>query len=161
DLDILAAGAPTSLMNHFVRYPLIDRVLAHGATKSSVLLEGGFQADVRLVASESRGAAMQDFTGSKSHNIALRDRAIDRGLTLNEYGVFRTADDVRVAGDAEEGVYAALGLEWIAPELREMRGEIDAAAAGALPHLVEGTDVRGDLHMHSSESDGRDSVRSM
>jgi DNA polymerase (family 10) len=161
DLDLLASGAPPSLMDDFVEYPLVERVLGHGDTKSSVRLQGGFQADLRLVASESRGAAMQYFTGSKAHNIALRDRAIGQGYKLNEYGLFRIADEARVAGEREEDIYAALGLDWTPPELREMRGEIDAAASRALPRLIDLGDLRGDLHMHSTETDGKDDIRTM
>jgi len=161
DLDLLASGAPASLMADFVDYPPVERVLGHGETKSSVLLAGGFQADLRLVATDSRGAAMQYFTGSKAHNIALRDRAIDLGFKLNEYGLFRTDDDVRVAGEREEDIYGALGLDWIPPELREMRGELDAAGAHALPRLVDLADLRGDLHMHTTETDGKDDIRAM
>ena len=170
DIDLLASGADQSLMNDFVGYELVERILGQGDTKSSVLIRGGFQADLRLVAPESRGAAMQYFTGSKAHNIALRDRAIDLGFKLNEYGVFRIAADdasaaesleVRVAGEREEDVYAALGLEWIAPELREMRGEIDAALTKTLPRLIESADLRGDLHMHTTETDGKDDLRAM
>ena len=161
DLDLLASGAAPDLMDHLADYRLVERVLGQGDTKSSVLLHGGFQADLRLVAADSRGAAMQYFTGSKAHNIALRDRAIRLGFKLNEYGLFTIADDVRVAGEREEDVYAALGLEWIPPELREMRGEIEAAEAHALPRLVDRADLRGDLHMHTTETDGKDDVRSM
>lgn len=161
DLDLLASGAPPALMDAFIDYPHVERVLVHGDTKSSVLLEGGFQTDLRVVEAHSRGAAMQYFTGSKAHNIALRDRAIALGLKLNEYGVFRTADDDRIAGETEEDVYAALGLPWIPPELREMRGEIDAAASGALPRLIDRADLRGDLHMHTTETDGKDDIRAM
>ena len=161
DLDLLASGAPASLMDDFVEYRLVERVLGHGETKSSVLLQGGFQADLRLVAADSRGAALQYFTGSKAHNIALRDRAIGQGFKLNEYGLFRTADDVRVAGEREEEIYAALGLDWITPELREMRGELDAAGSHTLPRLIDLADLRGDLHMHSTETDGKDDVRTM
>ena len=161
DLDLLASGAPASLMNDFVEYRLVERVLGHGDTKSSVLIQGGFQADLRLVAADSRGAALQYFTGSKAHNIALRDRAIDQGFKLNEYGLFRVADEVRVAGEREEEIYAALGLDWIAPELREMRGELDAAGSHTLPRLIDLADLRGDLHMHSTETDGKDDVRTM
>lgn len=161
DLDLLASGAPPALMDAFIDYPHVERVLVHGDTKSSVLLEGGFQTDLRVVEAHSRGAAMQYFTGSKAHNIALRDRAIALGLKLNEYGVFRTADDGRIAGETEEDVYAALGLPWIPPELREMRGEIDAAASGALPRLIDRADLRGDLHMHTTETDGKDDIRAM
>ena len=161
DLDLLASGAPASLMNDFVEYRLVERVLGHGDTKSSVLIQGGFQADLRLVAADSRGAALQYFTGSKAHNIALRDRAIDQGFKLNEYGLFRVADEVRVAGEREEEIYAALGLDWVAPELREMRGELDAAESHTLPRLIDLADLRGDLHMHSTETDGKDDVRTM
>jgi DNA polymerase (family X) len=161
DLDVLASGADQSLMDAFVSHPLVERVLARGETKSSVLLRGGFQADLRLVAPESRGAAMQYFTGSKTHNIALRDRAIDRGFKLNEYGLFTLEADERVAGADEEGIYAALGLAWIPAELREGRGEIEAADARRLPRLVERSDLRGDLHAHTTETDGRDTVSAM
>ena len=161
DLDLLASGAPPSVMDDFTEYALVERVLGHGDTKSSVRLQGGFQADLRLVAAESRGAAMQYFTGSKAHNIALRDRAIGQGFKLNEYGLFRMADDVRVAGEREEDIYAALGLDWTPPELREMRGEIDAAESRALPRLIDLGDLRGDLHMHTTETDGKDAIRTM
>ena len=161
DLDLLASNAPATLMDTFIEFPLVERVLGHGDTKSSILIRGGFQADLRLVAAESRGAAMQYFTGSKAHNIALRDRAIGLGFKLNEYGLFRTTDDVRVAAEREEDIYAALGLEWVAPELREMRGELAAAEARALPRLIERADLRGDLHMHTTETDGKDDIRTM
>ena len=161
DLDLLASAAPASLMDDFVAYPEVERVLGHGDTKSSILIRGGFQADLRLVAADSRGAAMQYFTGSKPHNIALRDRAIGLGFKLNEYGVFRIADDAKVAGEREEDIYAALGLEWVAPELRELRGEIEAAESKTLPHLIDRSDLRGDLHTHTTESDGKDELRAM
>ena len=161
DLDILASGADRSLMDDFVGYGPVERVIARGETKSSVLIAGGFQADLRLVAADSRGAALQYFTGSKAHNIVLRDRAIGLGMKLNEYGLFRTADDTRVGGEQEADIYGALGLDWIPPELREARGEIEAAAAGALPRLVDRADLRGDLHMHTTESDGRDDVKTV
>jgi DNA polymerase (family 10) len=161
DLDLLASGAPPSLMDAFVEYSLVERVLGHGETKSSILIRGGFQADLRLVAADSRGAALQYFTGSKAHNIALRDRAMGLGFKLNEYGLFRVESDERVAGENEEGIYTALGLEWIAPELRELRGEIEAAESRALPRLIDRADLRGDLHMHSTETDGKDDVRAM
>jgi DNA polymerase (family 10) len=148
-------------MDALIAFPGVERVLGHGETKSSVLLPRGYQADLRLVPRESRGAAMQYFTGSKAHNIALRDRALQRGLTLNEYGLFRVDDGSRVAGETEEGVYEALGLAWVEPELREHRGEIDAAAAGTLPRLVTRADLRGDLHMHTTETDGRDDLATM
>jgi DNA polymerase (family 10) len=161
DLDILAAGAPPSLMEAFTGYRLVERVLARGETKSSVLLWGGFQADLRLVPAESLGAAQQYFTGSKAHNIVLRDRAIQRGLKLNEYGLFRVNDDARIAGDAEQGIYEALGLALVPPELRENRGEVAAAEARALPALVTVQDLRGDLHMHTTETDGRADAATM
>jgi DNA polymerase (family X) len=165
DLDILAAvpegtAAPPA-MDAFTQYRLVERVLAHGDTKSSVRLWGGFQADLRLVPRESLGAALQYFTGSKAHNIALRDRAIQRGLKLNEYGLFRLADNARIAGDDEEGIYAALGLAFIPPELREHRGEIEAAANGTLPRLVQLQDIQGDLHAHTTATDGRDTIEAM
>jgi DNA polymerase (family 10) len=160
DLDILAAGAPPALMERFTSYRLVERVLAHGETKSSVLLHGGFQADLRVVPQESLGAALQYFTGSKAHNIALRDRAIQRGFKLNEYGLYRDDGSV-VAGASEEEVYEALGLAFVPPELRENRGEIAAAERRALPRLVTLADLRGDLHMHTTASDGRADVESM
>jgi DNA polymerase (family X) len=161
DIDILAVGGEPTLMGFLVQHPRVERVLGHGDTKSSVWLQGGFQADLRLVPVESRGAAMQYFTGSKAHNIVVRDRALQRGLKLNEYGLFNLEDDRRIAGESEEGIYEALGLTWIEPELRENRGEIEAAGRGALPHLVTTADVRGDLHMHTTATDGRDDLESM
>jgi DNA polymerase (family X) len=161
DLDILAAGAPPTLMDAFTGYTLVERVLARGDTKSSVLLRGGFQADLRLVPLESLGAAQQYFTGSKAHNIALRDRAIQRGLKLNEYGLFRVDDDRRIAGDTEAGIYEALGLAPVPPELRENRGEIAAAEQLTLPGLIAVQDLRGDLHMHTTATDGRADAETM
>ena len=161
DLDILAAGAPPSLMEAFTGYKLVERILARGETKSSVLLWGGFQADLRLVPRESLGAALQYFTGSKPHNIALRDRAIRRGYKLNEYGLYRNDDGTVVAGASEEEIYRALDLDFIPPELRENRGEIDAAERHALPRLVALPDLRGDLHMHTTATDGRADAETM
>jgi DNA polymerase (family 10) len=161
DLDILAAGAPPTLMEAFTSYKLVERILARGDTKSSVLLWGGFQADLRLVARESLGAALQYFTGSKPHNIALRDRAIRRGFKLNEYGLFRIDDGQMVAGGTEEGVYEALGLAFVPPELRENRGEIEAAERGDLPRLIALADLRGDLHMHTTATDGHADAETM
>jgi DNA polymerase (family 10) len=161
DLDILAAGAPASLMDTFINYRLVERVLARGETKSSVLLWGGFQADLRLVARDALGAGQQYFTGSKAHNIALRDRAIQQGLKLNEYGLFRIDDDVKIAGETEEGIYESLGLAFIPPELRENRGEIAAAASRTLPRLIQWQDLRGDLHMHTTATDGRADMETM
>ena len=161
DIDILATGADASLMDALIDYPLVERVLGHGDTKSSVLLRGGFQTDLRLVPQESRGAAQQYFTGSKAHNIALRDRAMGLGLKLNEYGLFRAADESRVAGTNEDEIYAVLGLEWIPPELREDRGEIERAESRTLPRLVDRADLLGDLHMHTTETDGKDDIAAM
>jgi DNA polymerase (family 10) len=161
DLDILAAGAPASIMQAFTGYRLVERILVHGDTKSSVLLWGGFQADLRLVPRESLGAGLQYFTGSKTHNIALRDRAIERGYKLNEYGLYRVSDGVAIAGESEEGIYEALGLAFVPPELREHRGEIDAAERRALPRLLERQDLQGDLHMHTTATDGRADAETM
>jgi DNA polymerase (family X) len=161
DIDVLACGAQPALMERFIAYPNVERVLGRGETKSSVRLFKALQADLRLVPAESRGAAQQYFTGSKLHNIELRDRALRRGWKLNEYGLFRAADEERLAGDTEEGIYAALGLAWIPPELRENRGEIQAAEEGRLPRLVELADLRGDLHMHTVATDGRDDIETM
>lgn len=160
DLDILASGADATLRDTFVQFPMVERVLANGGTKASVLLRGGFQADLRIVEPHQRGAALQYFTGSKAHNIALRDRALERGWKLNEYGLF-DPDDRSIASATEADIYKALGLDYIAPELRENRGEITAAAEHALPKLIEGTDLKGDLHMHTTESDGRESLETM
>jgi DNA polymerase (family 10) len=168
DIDILAtidaSLAPSGvegLMERFVAFPRVERVLGQGDTKSSIRIVGGYQADLRLVPSDSRGAAMQYFTGSKAHNVSLRDRAIQHGFKLNEYGLFRVDDDSRVAGDTEEGIYDALGMAWVPPELRENRGEIEAAIARQLPRLVAATDLRGDLHMHTTVTDGRDDLETM
>ena len=176
DIDILAIAPSTALgahpstalgtsgpalMDAFVSYPKVERVLGQGDTKSSVRLRGHFQADLRLVPPESRGAAMQYFTGSKAHNIAVRDRAIQQGFKLNEYGLYRVSDDVAVAGATEESIYEALGMSWIDPALRENRGEIEAAIAGTLPSLVADADMRGDLHMHTTATDGRDDLDTM
>jgi DNA polymerase (family 10) len=160
DLDILANGADTALADALTRFPLVERVLANGGTKASVLLRGGFQADLRIVAAHQRGAALQYFTGSNAHNIALRDRALERGWKLNEYGLFDHKDRP-IASDSEEAIYQALGLQYIEPELREHRGEIAAAATGSLPRLIVASDLRGDLHMHTTESDGRESLETM
>jgi DNA polymerase (family X) len=161
DIDVLAIGGDATLMDVFIGHPRVERVLGHGDTKSSVRLAGGYQADLRLVPSDSRGAAMQYFTGSKAHNIAVRDRAIQHGFKLNEYGLFKVDDDTKVAGDTEEGIYEALGMGWIDPELRELRGEIEAAIDRRLPRLVTVTDLLGDLHMHTTATDGRDDLESM
>lgn len=160
DLDLLATGADGTLADAFVTYPTVERVLGHGPTKASVLLRGGYQADLRIVLPAQRGAAMQYFTGSKAHNIALRDRALERGWKLNEYGLFDSEDQV-IAAATEEGIYQALGLAWIAPELRENRGELEAALNAGLPDLITQADLRGDVHMHTTESDGRETLETM
>ena len=161
DIDILAVGGQPGLMEALISHPHVERVLGQGDTKSSVLLRGGYQADLRLVPSESRGAAMQYFTGSKAHNICVRDRAVQLGFKLNEYGLYRVDDDSRVAGETEEEIYRALGMEWVEPELRENRGEVEAARAGTLPKLISLSDLRGDLHMHTTETDGKDDLAAM
>ena len=161
DIDILAVGGQPGLMDALISHPHVERVLGQGDTKSSVLLRGGYQADLRLVPTESRGAAMQYFTGSKAHNICVRDHAVRLGFKLNEYGLFRVDDDSRVAGETEEGIYRALGMEFVEPELRENRGEVEAARAGALPKLISLSDLRGDLHMHTTATDGKDDLAAM
>ncbi|MCA8257039.1 DNA polymerase/3'-5' exonuclease PolX [Burkholderia sp. AU31624] len=160
DLDILVtARDPVAVADAFVAYGEVVRVLAHGKTKSSVVLAGGLQVDLRVVDADAFGAALVYFTGSKAHNIALRRIAQAGGLKINEYGVFR--GDERIAGATEASVYAAIGLHDVPPELREDRGEIEAARAGTLPALVERKHVRGDLHAHTDASAGRDSLRAM
>jgi DNA polymerase (family 10) len=161
DIDILAIGATPDVMQSFTSYEAVERVLGRGETRSSVLIHGGYQADLRLVPADSRGAAQQYFTGSKAHNIALRDRALERGLKLNEYGLYRAADDVKLAGETEAGIYAALDLAFVPPELREHRGEIEAARERRLPALITIDDLRGDLHMHTTASDGKDDLETM
>jgi DNA polymerase (family 10) len=160
DLDILSTDA--GAIARFLAHPGVHDVLAHGETKASARFgREGLQVDVRVVERESFGAALQYFTGSKEHNVALRQRALKMGLTLNEYGLFTLEGGRRVAGESEEGVYEALGLAFIPPELRENQGEIDAAERRALPKLIEPGDVRGDLHMHTRESDGRAPMEEM
>ncbi|NMC20086.1 MAG: PHP domain-containing protein, partial [Thermogutta sp.] len=160
DLDILAAAEdPEAVMRHFERFPGVRRVLAGGTTKAAVELNAGLNADLRVVPEESFGAALQYFTGSKEHNVVLRGMAKERGLKINEYGVFRGED--RIAGEDEEGVYAALGLPWIPPELREGRWEFDWALGEGLPELITLDDIRGDLHMHTTWTDGMATVEEM
>jgi DNA polymerase (family X) len=160
DIDILVtAAAPAQAMQRFCAYAEVGRVLSRGETRSSVVLHAGIQVDVRVVAEECYGAALHYFTGSKAHNIAVRRLGQKRGLKINEYGVFRGGK--RIAGETEESVYAAVGLPYIPPELREDCGEIEAARAGKLPRLVELDDLRGDLHVHTKASDGHGSIRDM
>jgi len=160
DLDLLIiAGNAAEAMQRFVTYEDVTQVTASGETRASVLLKNGLQVDARVMPAESYGAALVYFTGSKAHNIAIRRIAQERGLKINEYGVFR--GQRRVAGETEESVYAAVGLPWIPPGLRENLGEIEAASQGKLPHLIELSDLRGDLHAHSKASDGHDSLIAM
>ena len=160
DLDILvAAGRPAPVMERLRGYDEVRAVLASGESRSSVMLRSGLQVDVRVVPHESFGAALHYFTGSKAHNIAIRRLGQARGLKVNEYGVFRGA--TRIAGDTEASVYEAVGLPYIPPELREDRGEIEAARRGELPQLVALADLKGDLHLHTRASDGRDTIRDM
>ena len=160
DIDLVATAenAPKAI-EAFAAYPEVAQVTAQGSTRATVLLRGGVQADLRVVAAESYGAALYYFTGSKAHNIAVRQRAQRRGLKINEYGVFKGAR--RIAGETEESVFAAVGLPFIPPELREDRGEIDAAEKGSLPVLVRRSNLRGDLHAHTTASDGQDSLNDM
>ena len=160
DLDVLACAAPwAAVTDRFVALDGVATVLAHGGTKASVRLRSGIQVDLRVVPEESYGAALLYLTGSKAHNIALRRIAVKAGLKINEYGVFRGAR--RIAGRTEEDVYRAIDVGWIPPELREDRGEIDAARRGALPQLLTLNDIRGDLQSHTTGSDGRNSLNEM
>jgi DNA polymerase (family 10) len=160
DLDILVVSdEPEKVAARFVVYPEVREVLARGTTRSSVRLASGIQADLRVVPKVSYGAALHYFTGSKAHNIAVRKLGIARGLKINEYGVWRGAQ--RIAGETEESVYAAVGLPYIEPELRENQGELEAARAHRLPRLVQLADLRGDLHAHTRATDGRNTAREM
>jgi DNA polymerase (family 10) len=163
DLDLLVTGpAATEALAAFTSYPRVEEVLARGENKASAKVgREGLQVDVRTLPPDTFGAAMQYFTGSKDHNVAIRTRAVKMGLKLSEYGLFRVADDARIAGETEEGIYRALGLAWIPPELRENTGEIEAAEQGRLPELVELGDLKGDLHMHTTETDGRATLEEM
>lgn len=166
DVDILVAGKGSShLIDHFVKFGEVESVLAQGDTKGSVTLKSGLQVDLRVVEEKSFGAAMQYFTGSKEHNVALRARAQRLGMTINEYGLF-TVDpsgekQKSVAGRTEEEIYHKLKLQYIPPELRENRGEIEAAEKAGLPVLIELKDLRGDLHMHTVETDGQATLQEM
>ncbi len=158
DLDFLAVSSrPEQVMDFFVSQPDVVKVQAHGPTKSSVRLRQGLDADLRVIPAESYGAALQYFSGSKEHNIALRQIAIDQGYKLNEYGLFDQHDRV-VAGRTEAEIYQTLGLAWIPPELREDRGELAAAREGRLPHLIDYGDMQGDLHVHSNWNGGAQSI---
>jgi DNA polymerase (family 10) len=168
DLDILvtgnglgANGRAAEVFERFLKFPGVIETVARGENKLSVKLYGGMQVDIRLLPRECYGAAMQYFTGSKQHNVSLRQRAIKMGYKLSEYGLFRSADDQRVAGATEDEVYRTLGLDCIPPELREDCGEIDAAERHVLPRLIERGDLRGDVHMHTVETDGRCTIEEM
>jgi DNA polymerase (family 10) len=174
DLDLLVTGPAcepdvvAAAVEHVATLPLIEKLLARGQNKVSFTLRNNLQVDVRLLPRASYGAALQYFTGSKHHNVALRQRAIKRGLTLSEYALLRLEDNTIVAAASEEDIYRALDLDFIPPELRENCGEIEAAAAsftnattGGLPQLITLSDIRGDLHMHTDATDGRDTIRQM
>ncbi len=163
DLDLLVTGSdPTAVLEPFVKLPRVEEILARGENKASAKVgRDGLQVDVRALPPGSLGAAMQYFTGSKDHNVAIRTRCVKMGLKLSEYGLFRVEDESKVAGETEAGVYEAIGLPWIPPEIRENTGEIEAALENRLPHLVELRDIRGDLHMHTTETDGRASLEEM
>jgi DNA polymerase (family 10) len=167
DLDLLitgpacAPGHTIAAVEHVAAYPGIHDIIAKGENKVSFHLSNGLQVDVRLLPSASFGAALQYFTGSKAHNVALRQRALKMGYTLSEWALARLDDDSTVAAATEEEIYAALGMDWIPPELRENLGEIEAAARHALPRLIERADLRGDLHMHTNSSDGHNTIGEM
>ena len=155
DIDVLATSQdPKAVMNAFVHLPHVKDILMHGPTKSSVIIHEGLQVDLRVVEEDSFGAALAYFTGSKAHNIRLREMAVKSGLKINEYGIFREKDEKKLGGEKEEDIYRILGLPYIPPELREDSGEIEAAIEGRLPKLVELRDIKGDLHVHSKWSDG-------
>ena len=167
DLDLLVTGPAcepdvvSAAVDHVAALPLIDKLLAKGQNKVSFTLRSNLQVDVRLLPRASYGAALQYFTGSKMHNVALRQRAIKRGLTLNEYALARLEDNTIVAAATEEAIYRALDLDYIPPELRENSGELEAAATNTLPQLITLTDIHGDLHMHTTETDGANTIREM
>lgn len=162
DIDILCQApqsAAEAIIKHFTDSPGVQKVLAGGKTRGSVVLAGAVQADLRVVPAECFGAALSYFTGSKEHNVRLREIAITKGLKFNEYGLFK--GDERVAGRNEREIYAALGMQYVPPELRENRGEIEAARSGKLPDLLEAADIRGDMHIHTTASDGLNSIEEM
>ena len=155
DIDILATSDdPKAVMRVFVHLPQVKDVLMQGPTKSSLIINEGLQVDLRVVEEESFGAALAYFTGSKAHNIRLREMAVKEGLRINEYGIFRVEDEKKLGGKEEEDIYRILGLPFIPPELREDTGEIEAALSGRLPKLVRLSDIKGDLHVHTKRSDG-------
>lgn len=160
DVDILAASDhPEKVMAHFVTLPQTQKVIAKGQTRASIVVKDGFQVDLRVVPVESFGAAAHYFTGSKAHNIRIRSLGVEKGLKINEYGVFRK--EKKIGGKREEEIFSAIDLPYIPPELREDQGEIEAARNGTLPALVELENIRGDLHVHSNWTDGRNSIEEM
>jgi len=162
DIDILATSEePGKVMSAFVRLPTVKEILMHGPTKSSVVTAEGIQVDLRVVEEASFGAALAYFTGSKAHNIRLRELAVKAGMKINEYGIYREKDDKRLGGEKEEDVYRLLGLPYIPPELREDAGEIEAAAEDRLPKLLELRDIKGDLHVHTKHSDGSHTIEEL
>jgi DNA polymerase (family 10) len=160
DLDLLVDATNSEpIMDEFVNFDGVTTIIAHGPTKSSIRLETGLQIDLRVIPGESFGAGLQYFTGSVDHNVRLRAIAQKMNLRLNEYGLLKNKKPV--AGENEEGIYETLGLQWIPPELRENQGEIEAAQAGSLPNLIEITHIRGDLHSHTDQSDGKNTIEEM
>jgi DNA polymerase (family 10) len=162
DVDLLVATKdPAAVMDAFGALPAVDRVVARGPTKSTVVTQQGLQVDLRAVAPDEWGAALQYFTGSKEHNVKVREHAVRTGFKLSEYGLFRVEDDTRVAAETEEDVYAALGMQTPPPTIREDRGEVALALRHGLPRLVQREDLRGDLHSHSTWSDGKATILEM
>ncbi|MDD1732317.1 MAG: PHP domain-containing protein [Methanothrix sp.] len=162
DIDILATAThPQEIVSAFSRMPLVQEVLASGPTKASVIVQDTIQVDLRIVEHRSFGTVLQYFTGSKEHNVKLRQIALSRGYSLSEYSLTRLSDNQDLFFDREEDVYSALGLAYIPPEMREDQGEIEAALQGHLPELLELKDIRGDLHVHSDWSDGRATILEM
>ncbi len=160
DIDILVTSSqPQAVVAAFTSLPVVKQVLSAGGTRASILTHADLQIDLRVVEHASFGAAMQYFTGSQAHNVKLREIAIRKGYKLNEYGIY--ADETRIAGATEMEIYAALGMQWIPPEIREDLGEIELARKGSLPKLVELSDIRGDLHTHTRLSDGSSSIADM
>ncbi len=160
DLDLLvASNDPEAASERFVSMPPVERIVSHGATKSTVYLKRHLQVDCRVVSPEAYGAALQYFTGSKDHNVKLRTISVKMGYKLNEYGLFRREGDTLVASETEEEIYMALGMDWVAPEIRENRGEIEAAMEHKLPKLVKLDEIKGDLHCHSKWSEGTMTIR--
>jgi len=162
DIDILASTADAErMMETFTKLPMVKQVIAHGTTKSSILTYEGVQIDLRVVDNQCFGAALQYFTGSKEHNVKLREYAQKKGYKINEYGIYRIDDEEKKGGEKEEEIYQILGMEWIPPEMREDQGEIEAALQKRLPVLVDIKDIQGDLHVHSNWSDGLVSIEEM